>query len=282
MSNAATLLRTLSSILETAGFEEPFKEAEELLLNGANIGRTVLYRDNPFLEKPLLKNIKFLLKKRLKRVPLQYLTGYTQFFGLKIFTPPGVFIPRPETETLVEETLRLVKEEGIQRSLILDLCTGTGCIALCLAQHLPDTVVYGVDISEEAIRTALANASINRVMNVKFYRGDLFEPVRDKRFDLIVSNPPYVKSTEIEELPPEVRLYEPLESLYAGSDGLEFYRRILQNAGDFLKQKGYLVLELGIGQSYTVSEMAKTKGFSTIRIIKDLSGIDRVIILRKG
>jgi release factor glutamine methyltransferase len=281
MSNATTLLRALSSTLETAGFEEPFKEAEELLLSGLKIGKTALYRDNPPVEKPLLKRIKTLLKRRLKRVPLQYLTGYTEFFELKIFTPPGVFIPRPETETLVEETLNLIREEGLQKSLILDLCTGTGCIALCLALHLPDAVVYGVDISERAINTAVMNASVNSIKNVYFLKGDLFEPVKGRRFRLIVSNPPYVKSIEIEGLPPEIRLYEPLEALYAGRDGLEFYRRILHNSGDFLEDDGYLLLELGIGQASQISAMARDRGFSSVKIIKDLSGVDRVIILRK-
>jgi release factor glutamine methyltransferase len=285
--SAGHTLRHIISVLRDHNLEEPEKEAETIICSLLKITRTELYRDDPPVDEDLLREIETVLAKRLRGEPLQYLTGETWFYGLRIRVGPGVLIPRPETEIVVEESVRILKElrgkskdSGNRVALpsILDLCTGAGCIAIAIAQQFPDSEVIGTDISETAISYARENAGQNRVGNVRFMKGDLFEPVRERRFHLITSNPPYVSGNEFGSLQKEVALFEPYEALFGGVDGLDYYSRILEKAPSHLEDTGFLVLEVGAGQCDAVSDMAIESGLKRIRAIKDLAGIDRVLV----
>ncbi len=252
-----------------------------MILHLLNADRTTLYRDNPDLDDPTINRLYGMVKRRLKREPLQYIFGETDFYGMKIEIGPGVLIPRPETEIVVEKAIEeargLKKDEPM---MILDLCCGSGCIALSLAGRFPDASIYGVDLSAATLKYAARNAIINGMKNVSFVQGDLFEPVRDRKFHLIISNPPYIRSRDIESLQPEIALYEPPEALDGGEDGVKYYKIILSQAKDYLYKKGILVLETGDGQSTLIESMAKASGFSDMEFIKDYSGIYRVAIIR--
>ncbi len=261
-----------------AGIRFPEKEAEEMLSH-FGINRVALYRDNPEIREPELLELNNFLQRRLSREPLQYILGYTYFFDLKIKTRIGVLIPRPETELLVMEAIKEAKALDSERPHILDLCTGSGCIAIAIARALSSAAVYGIDISQEAIDLAITNAEINNVKNVIFLRGDLFEPLknRDIKFDIITANPPYVRSDEIPFLEPEVRDWEPREALDGGKDGLNYYRRIFEELTEYIKPGGWLMLELGQGLYKELISLAKLYKFKGISVLKDLSGIERVL-----
>jgi len=210
---------------------------------------------------------------------------------MKINVGRGVLIPRPETELLVEEAIKRVKGQG-SRVKILDLCTGSGCIAIAIAKHFPDADVYGVDKSGTAIQYATRNATENNVRNVHFIKGDLFSiswdspesttPIGKMAFDCIVSNPPYIKTDDIQNLQREIKDYEPVEALDGGEDGLDFYRRIFENAHKFLKENGIIILEIGHDQADDMEKIAMNAGFKNVTFIKDYAGIKRIFIGRKN
>jgi release factor glutamine methyltransferase len=198
-----------------------------------------------------------------------------------------VLIPRPETELLAEEAVKAVKSGNSDLSVcqianlqarILDLCTGSGCIALAIAKEFPGAEVIGTDISSKALHYAKKNASFNEITNVTFRKGSLFGPLkRGELFDLITANPPYIISSEIPELQEEVKDWEPLNALDGGDDGLDFYREILSRAGAHIKPTGSLIMELGYDQASAVADIATQNGFAVDSIIKDLSGIERIM-----
>jgi release factor glutamine methyltransferase len=266
--------------LRNAGISSPEKEAQEML-SALGINPVELFKRNPVLNQDELKKLTEYLERRKKREPLQYILGYTYFLDLKIKTERGVLIPRPETELLVLEVIREISSfpSGTRPDLILDLCTGTGAIALSIGSFLKDSLVYGVDISEKAISIAKENAELNGIKNVIFLQGDLFEPFKgkDMQFDIITANPPYIKTDDINDLEPEVRDWEPLEALNGGKDGLQFYRRIITDAPKYLKNGGLLFLELGAGLYKEVISLAKLNRFTEISIVKDLNGIERIL-----
>jgi len=279
---ALNFLMYFSSIFEIVGIEDSVIEAENIILHAFNLSKISLYRDNPKIKKEFKNISKKLLKNRLKRIPLQYIIGYTQFYGLKIKTPLGVFIPRPETELLVEEIIKLIHTENIVNPYILDIGTGTGCIALSIAKHISSAKVFGVDISDKAIKTAKINAKLNNIKNVCFLKGNVFSPFKSEKFKFIVSNPPYIKHKDIEFLAPEIKIYEPREAIDGGSDGLDFYRKILNQASVYLYKGGYIIFEIGIGETEDIINIAIKEGFNLIKKLKDTSGIDRVITFKKG
>lgn len=281
--NALQKMRHISAILEKNGIEDAAAEAEMLLAETLHISKARLYTDNPDLPEAIAAQIDSLVSRRVQGEPLQYLIGYVEFFGLRINVGRGVLIPRPETELLVEEAIKLLKRFTIHdsRLTVLDLCTGSGCIALALAQRFPDADVYGVDQSEAALVYATQNALENNIRNVHFKLGDLFEPVHSQRVDCIISNPPYIRRDEITTLQREVKEYEPLEALDGGPDGLDFYRRILGQAPKHLGKNGIIVLEMGLDQSRDIEEIAVKAGFSGIEVIKDYAGIKRIFVGRR-
>ena len=217
---------------------------------------------------------------RKQRVPLQHITGEQEFMGLTFVVNKKVLIPRQDTEVLVEEVMRHL-HDGMR---ILDMCTGSGCILLSLLHYSNDCTGVGVDLSEEALQVAWKNAE--RILGaqadgqtrVLFRQGDLFEGVEeDDKFDIIVSNPPYIKTDVIESLMPEVREHEPRLALDGHEDGLFFYRRILEQAGRFLAGGGMLFFEIGYDQGEQVSRLMEESGYMNVEVIKDFAGLDRVV-----
>ena len=216
-----------------------------------------------------------LLKRRCSREPLAYILGKWDFMGLEFGVSSDVLIPEQDTENLVEEVMR----EVCDGDRILDLCTGSGCILLSLLHYSNATTGVGTDLSEEAIAAARENAErLGLSDRSKWRTGDLFEAVRpEERFDIIVSNPPYIESGIIAELEPEVRIHEPRMALDGGDDGLDFYRRIIPEAADHLVTGGMLFLEIGYDQADQVSALMKDAGYYEVRAIKDYGGNDRIV-----
>ncbi len=321
-------IREISKTLATSGIETANKEAELLVKQCLGIDLVDLYKNEPGIDDKQVMDIDEMTGRRIKREPLQYILGYVNFLNLKLLVGHGVLIPRPETELMAEHAVKRVRSyelrvknqdsrfqthnaklitlNSIQNSplRILDLCTGSGCLALALAKEFPDAQVYGIDISETALSYAKKNAQLNGIENVSFINGHLFEPfiieenenpptspfskgglhsplVRGGRgvfqFDLIISNPPYISSNDIQTLQPEIRNWEPLNALDGGADGLKFYRKIIPQAGKFLKTNGILMLELGAGCADETVYMMKDAGYSDIELRKDYAGIERII-----
>ena len=211
------------------------------------------------------------LEQRAVHVPLQHLLGYQNFMGLRFQVNEHVLIPRQDTEILVEEAMRYL-HDGMR---ILDLCTGSGCILLSLLHYSNDCEGVGVDISQEALQVAAQNAELLGI-KADFLKSDLYERVTGK-FDLLVSNPPYIESTVIPTLMEEVREYDPYLALDGGEDGLDFYRRIIGGAQDYLKRGGQILMEIGSGQAQAVSELLREAGFKEIDVCRDFAGLDRVV-----
>ena len=281
-------LKYSTEYLEEAGVEDAFADAEILTFHAAGADRLAAYMENPEITKELLAKIRRLIRRRAKGEPLQYIVGHVDFLGLTVHVGKGVLIPRPETELLAEEAIKLVRGQGsgvrirggepLPVRKILDLCTGSGCIALALAKSLPDADVYGTDVSRAALRFAKKNAEANNIENVTFLQGSLFAPIQgDALFDLIVSNPPYIISADIPGLQREIKDWEPLEALDGGTDGLDFYRKIFPDAARHLRPGGGILCELGFGQAAAVKEIAQKSGFRDISGKKDYAGIDRIL-----
>ena len=290
------LLRKSTDCLEAAGIDEAFADAELLVFHAANMDRIDAYVNNPAVKSSDSARVRRLLQRRLKGEPIQYIVGQIEFLGLTIKVGRGVLIPRPETELLVEEAIKAVmrnkisvasKEKNALRvtqraSLsVLDLCTGSGCIALSLAKEFPDAEVYGTDLSKEALVYAKKNAKANDIKNVTFLQGSLFEPVKGKAYDLITANPPYIRRSELETLQREIRDWEPISALDGGEDGMDFYRTILSSADQFLNPGGSLFLELGYDQAEAVKKVAKRQGFLDLAVINDYAGIGRILAVRR-
>jgi len=209
--------------------------------------------------------------RREKHEPLQYILGETEFFGYKIKVNKSVLIPRPETELLVE---KIIFEEKKANS-VLEIGTGSGAIIIALAKNLDLKIIDAVDIYETALKRAKQNAALNNI-EISFFQSDLFENITAK-YDLIVSNPPYISQEEYEQLPIEIKDYEPKSALQADNNGLYFYKKILQNAKEHLTESGKIYFEIGYDQAEKITEIAKKNGFSNIQVFKDLNGFDRIL-----
>lgn len=212
--------------------------------------------------------------------PIQQIIGQAYFYGRRFFVDEYTLIPRPETELLVDKVLEISKE--ISNPKILDIGTGSGCIPLTLILQNNNITAHAVDISSEALETAKRNALFHNVLNnISFFKSDLFSNV-DEKYDIIVSNPPYIPLKEKENLQIEVKNYDPESALFTKDDlGIEFYDKIVTKAKDYLLPNGFLAFELGINQSALVSDLLQKNNFSSIQIFKDYNSIDRVIISRK-
>lgn len=222
-----------------------------------------------------------LIERRYLGEPIQYITGEQEFFGLPLRVTPAVLIPRPETEHLVEKALDLAAQFNGAR--ILDVGTGSGAIAVALAHKLPDAQVTAVDISVAALDVARENAQRNGVTErIRFVEGDLLPAFADERFEIVVSNPPYVPATDGESLSVEVRDHEPALALFAGDDGLDVYRRLIPAAHAALVPGGFIALEIGYGQSDAVTALLARAGFERIEFVNDLQDIARVASARKS
>lgn len=223
--------------------------------------------------------------KKIKRVilgePVQYITGLQEFMKLNFFVTKDVLIPRQDTEVLVEEVIKIAKD--IPNPVILDLCTGSGAIAVSLAKYIPNSKIYGIDISEKALEVAKKNAEFNGVKNsIEFRVSDLFNKIRNQKFDIIVSNPPYIKKEDIKLLPKDVQK-EPKIALDGGTDGLVFYSRIAKSAYKHLRRGGCLCLEIGYNQKLQVKKIIEgQKRYINFYCKKDLCENDRVVITQIG
>ncbi|MBI5848031.1 MAG: peptide chain release factor N(5)-glutamine methyltransferase [Nitrospirae bacterium] len=290
------LLRKSTEHLEAAGIDDPLAEAELLVFHVVKMDRLDAYVENPEIAVANSAKVRRLLQRRIKGEPAQYIIGHVEFSGLTIRVGKGVLIPRPETELLVEEVIKVarsqktvsfgdpprleVRSKTVKSFSLLDICTGSGCIALSLAMKFPDAEVYGTDLSKEALIYAKKNAAANNITNVRFAQGSLFAPIRGKRFDIITANPPYIRADEIETLQREIRDWEPVAALDGGMDGMDFYRAILASARWYLNPGGFIFLELGYDQAEGVQKIADAEGFREVSVINDYAGIGRILKAR--
>lgn len=272
-----TILKVLDwtkGYLADKGVENARLEAEWLLCEVLGLERMGLYLnfDKPLSEAELAL-FRGMVARRARREPLQYILGTQEFMGMEFEVSPAVLIPRHDTEALVEEAVRC----GGEARKILDIGVGSGCIAVSLARRLPDAEVCGVDKSTEALAIARRNAEKNGV-TVTFREGSLFEPFAGERFDLIVSNPPYIPTGDLSGLQPEVRDFEPAGALDGGPDGLAFYRVIIPAAPEYLTPGGWLLVEVGAGQAKAVRGLFEETGrLGELFTTKDQAGIERVV-----
>ncbi len=270
------LVRLATGYLAEKGVATPRLDAEVLLAHVLGVERIRLYTefDKP-LEEPEVAAFREALRRRARREPVAYITGEREFWSLPFRVGPGVLVPRPETELLVEAALEGAPPEG----RILDLGVGSGCVLLAFLTERPGWTGVGTDVSDAALALARENAEALGVADrADLRRGDLFAPVAGERFDRIVSNPPYVPRDEIEGLEPEVSRYEPRGALDGGPDGLDVIRRIAAEAPRFLAPEGRLLLEFGKGQDAAVRDLLAEAGFSRVEIRRDLAGIPRVAV----
>lgn len=264
--------------------ENAMTETELLLTSILDCPRHRLYDRDIAIDTRQQKRLSEALLLRSQGIPLQYILGETEFFGLNFKVKSNIFIPRPETELLVEEIIRMTNDEGRGTNMhILDIGTGSGCIAITLAKFLPYAKITAVDISPEALAIAKENAALNTVRaQINFVQSDLFPnyKLQTTNYELIVSNPPYIPSGDIKGLQREIHC-EPRLALDGGEDGLDFYRRIIDEAPQFLKPGGLLMMEMGYGQGNPIRNIFEKRGnFEIIEIVKDYNGIERVIVAK--
>ncbi|HAD54837.1 MAG TPA: peptide chain release factor N(5)-glutamine methyltransferase [Lachnospiraceae bacterium] len=265
-------------ILNEAGIEESTLDARLLLeaVCGTDRNDLLAHGEQPVMSQAEEKYLNW-IRQRAEHIPLQQLTGEQDFMGLTFSVNEHVLIPRQDTEILVEEVLKELHD----RMRILDMCTGSGCILLSLLHYSNDCEGLGVDLSAEALEVAERNVlkvlTPEKAEHAHFLQSDLFEKVEGK-FEIIVSNPPYIASAEVEKLMPEVRDHEPRMALDGTEDGLHFYRRIIKEAGKHLVNSGMLFFEIGYDQGQAVSELMRTGGYREVQVVQDYAGLDRVVL----
>ncbi len=279
------LLKTVSQFLQEKGIENPRLNAELLLGKVLNLNRVHLYLqfERP-LTPPELAAYRELVRRRAKHEPLQYILGETEFMGLTFRVNPHVLIPRPETELLVEETLKLQNAFNSSGVKIVEVGSGSGCIAVSLAKHWPATHVYATDISDEALEVAGENARLNAVEErVTLVRHDFFsewDVSLPKQMDIFISNPPYIRQDEMESLPSEVKEFEPVFALTDGADGLRFYRRVFELIASRAIQPHFVLLEMSGTQAEKIVDLSKQFDLKNQEIIPDLNQINRILKIK--
>lgn len=276
------ILKWTEEYFAKAGLDTPRLDAEVLLCHVLHKERIHLYVhfDQP-LSKEELAQFKAYIKERVQHKPVAYIVGYKDFMGLEFKVTADTLIPRPDTEILVEAVISRLKT-GDDTGIIADIGTGTGAICLSLLNYLTSLRAVTVDISTKALAVAKENAQrLGLADRIEFYQGDLLEPIKDGQFTAIVSNPPYIPEGDIAALAVDVKDYEPISALVAGPDGLDCYRRLVAEAGALLRAGGFLAMEIGINQREPLEQLAQGMGWGKVEVIKDLAGIDRVLILWK-
>lgn len=280
-------LRDGAEFLSRMGVDSVRLDAELLLGKALGCAKERLYLDYEVGIEAPVKDLYFsLLQRRVRREPIAYITGEREFWSLDFLVTPEVLVPRPETELLVEVTLELVKKsEGNHPVKILDLGTGSGVVAVSLAKEIDDVEMWATDLSARALKVARTNAMRHGVEEkIRFLPGDAFGPVRGQTdfFNVIVSNPPYVRRGELGSLPLEVREWEPKLALDGGIDGLDFYRSITTEAPRYLAEGGFLVLEIGADMADEVQRLiAGVSGCGATSVSQDYGGKDRVVVTRR-
>lgn len=280
------LLRRAVCRLNAAGIDNSRRDAEVLLQHALGVGREALVGGaHGTIDSRKAELYNRLLQRRLNREPVAYIVGEREFWSLDLQVTGDVLIPRPETELLVEIALELARRRGPGAPLrVLDVGTGSGAIAIALASELVRAEILATDISERALQVARANAECHHLGDrIRFACGDLFGALAaDACFDLIVSNPPYIRAGDIAALEPEVSRYEPRLALDGGADGLDFYRRMAAQARRYLDRDGVLLLEIGAGTGATVKQIfQRAGGWSAIAVTDDYAGHERVVTARK-
>ena len=264
--------------LQAAGIEEAALDARLLLeaVCGTDRNDLLVHGEQQVAPEAEEKYLNW-IRQRAEHIPLQQLTGEQDFMGLTFTVNEHVLIPRQDTEILVEEVLKEL-HDGMR---VLDMCTGSGCILLSLLHYSNDCEGLGVDLSAEALEVAGRNVlkvlTPEKAEHAHFLQSDLFEKVEGK-FEIIVSNPPYIASAEVEKLMPEVRDHEPRMALDGTEDGLYFYRRIIEEAGKHLVSSGMLFFEIGYDQGQAVSELMRARGYLEVQVVQDYAGLDRVVL----
>jgi len=282
----AQAISEAASRLHKSRVDQERRTAGSLLCHVLRIDRTyLLTRSEEQIDDASYQEYLTLVERRSKGEPLQYITGHQEFYGLDFDVTPDVLIPRPETELLVERVIRLVRELRNETPLIIDLGTGSGCIAVTLALHLSGARVIATDSSGAALDVARSNAGRHGVRDrIEFAEGDLLTPLLERglegKVDVIASNPPYVAEDGPELLQSQVSDWEPHAALFAGGDGLDFYRRLLPEAPRYLKPDGYLSVEIGYGQLDAVLDLINRSALELVDITHDLQGLPRTLALR--
>ena len=302
------LLMWVTEYLTKKGIDPPRLSAELLLSHILQMKRIELYTQfNKPVTSQQLDQLHDLVERAGQNEPVAYLIGKTEFYSLEFTITPDCMIPRPETELLVERAIEFLRTRPVRNSMagnmmkkeeisngsrigtqfVCDLCTGCGCIAVAIGQNYPNARIIATDISDAALRVAFENVEKHRLTDqIKLLCGDLFDPIMSylevDKFDLIVSNPPYVSAADFEVLDKNVKDYEPKLSLFAGTDGLDIHRRIIENAAPFLKPDAALLLEIGYAQGQAVRQLLEqTKAFGEIKIEKDFHNNDRIAFAKK-
>jgi release factor glutamine methyltransferase len=282
------VLKGSADVLKDHRVENPRLNAELLLAQCLGFSRETLYanlrREIQTEEKKALDE---LLRRRMAGEPLQYLLGHQEFWSVDLKVDPRVLIPRPETEVLVDQALSILATPSGRVPRVLDIGTGSGAIVIALTNEFEEIFAVATDISQEALQVAKDNArKVGVGQRIRFVRGDLlhpFRPLTDGVFDLILSNPPYICRSDIEELTREVKDHEPRLALDGGEDGLDFYRRMSRQVPSYLRKGGWLLVEIGQGQGTEISTLFEQSGcFSAPELVRDLSGIERVIKVQKA
>ena len=287
------LLDKSISYLKKNNIDESKLIAEIVFSHVLNTDRMMLftkYRDE--IENEKIEKIRYFIQKiGREKFPVQYLLNEQEFYGRKFYVDKGVLIPRQDTEVLVEKMIEILKNnilknKNLEKNLkihpkILDIGVGSGIIGITAALEIKDSYVLGVDISEKALETSEKNKELLKVSNIKFLKSNLFENIEFKQFDMIVSNPPYISLNEAGIMSDDTLLHEPSEALFAENDGLYFYYEICQKALDYLADFGYLLFEIGYKQGKNVAEIMTSSGFKNVEVIKDLAGLDRVVVGQK-
>lgn len=288
-----TSLRTIGALLHwakgalrDAGIDNAEQESQWLVTHALGLKSHQLVAEmEQSVAEELWARATSLVTRRLAREPLQYILGTQEFCGLEFCVTPAVLIPRPETEVLVQETLRVI--DFHREDIVVDVGTGSGCVAITLATILAQARILAVDRSPEALAVARANAERHGVLHkIEWVEGDLLSPLEERglngKVDVIVCNPPYVSEAEWERLQPEVRQFEPRSALVAGPNGTEYHERLLRDSLDYLAPSGTLVMEIGYGQLPAVRRMVEVYGgYGSMRVVKDEAGIDRTIVVQR-
>ncbi|MBX3230417.1 MAG: peptide chain release factor N(5)-glutamine methyltransferase [Labilithrix sp.] len=272
-----SLVKWATDDFRARGIENPRLDAEVLVAHALGIDRTrVIIESLRPLEGAELAELRELVKRRRAREPIAYLRGTREFYGLTFQVDPRVLIPRPDTEALVE--CALARSAHVSLSMrLLDLCTGSGCVAIAIARQRPTARVVAIDVSAGALEVARTNAYRLGAYNVAFVESDLFAAVPPQRFDVITANPPYVATGEIAGLMADVRDFEPRLALDGGADGLDLVRRILDGAPAYLEAEGVLALEIGAGEAEAAVALFAERGYREVRVDRDYAKIERVV-----
>lgn len=267
--------------LSAAKVDTPLLDSQILICHALGVSKTyIIAHPDQIVPDEKVNLILNWIERRSQREPVPYITGVKEFYGMNFTVASDVLIPRPETELLVDYAIKHLA--GKNESFVADIGCGSGIIAICIAKLVPNSSVIATDISDKALEIASLNARKLGVDNISFYLGDLIKSLHKQKYDIILSNPPYIPTDELSNLQPDIINYEPHIALNGGFDGLKFYRKLTAVAPEHLKSSGILAVEIGIDQSNQVFEMFSGAGFTNIEILNDYSQIPRIISGRVG